>query len=121
MEYDLHRKKKVTSLLKASPYTVHDRVEFAELTKRFSKAFKEKITNPLHFDICWGSPFKLRHVTTILKVQAPSVQSLETERILERQRLEKSELQRKISWDGQIELKSKIFLERRPLPPSGFN
>ncbi|KAM3831708.1 uncharacterized protein C4orf36 homolog [Vipera latastei] len=121
MEYDLHRKKKITSVLKASPYTVHDRVEFAELTKRFSEAFKEKISNPLHFDICWGSPFKLRHVTTILKVQVPSVQTLETERILERQRLEKAELQHKVAWNGQIELKSKIFLERRPLPPSGFH
>ncbi|XP_032079901.1 uncharacterized protein C4orf36 homolog [Thamnophis elegans] len=121
MEYDLHRKKKITSVLKASPYTVHDRVEFAELTKRFSKDFKEKVTNPLHFEICWGSPFKLQHVTTILKVQVPSVESLETERILERQRLEKSELQHKVSWSGQTKLKSKVFLERRPLPPSGFH
>ncbi|XP_070612798.1 uncharacterized protein C4orf36 homolog [Erythrolamprus reginae] len=120
MEYDLHRKKKVTTVLKASPYTVHDRVEFAELTKRFSKGFKESITHPLHFEICWGYPFKLRHVRTVLKVQVPSLQSLETERVLEGQRLEKSELQRKVSWGGETELKSKVFLERRPLPPSGF-
>ncbi|KAM6441094.1 uncharacterized protein C4orf36 homolog isoform 1-T2 [Liasis olivaceus] len=118
MEYDLHRKKTLVSVLKTSTYEVHDRVEFAELTKRLLAAYKEKIINPLHYDICWGSPFKLRHVTTILKVQ-PSEQTIETERILERQRLEQIELQRKVAGQSEAELKSRILLERRPLPPSG--
>ncbi|XP_063166787.1 uncharacterized protein C4orf36 homolog [Candoia aspera] len=119
MEYDLHRKKTLTSVLKGSTYKMHDRVEFAELTKCWLSASKEKIMNPLHHDICWGSPFKLRHVTTILKVQVPSEQTIETERNLECQRFEKTELQRKVEQQGEAELKSRILLERRPLPPSG--
>ncbi|XP_061439072.1 uncharacterized protein C4orf36 homolog [Rhineura floridana] len=121
MEYDFHRKRKLESVLKASGYKVHDRAEFAEITKRLLQASAEQIGNPLHHDICWGSPFNLRHVTTILSVRIPSLQAIESERILERQRFEKIELQHKIAQQVGSELKSRILLERRPLPPSGPN
>ncbi|KAJ7327164.1 hypothetical protein JRQ81_016923 [Phrynocephalus forsythii] len=118
MEYDLYRKQKLASVLKHSTYEVHDRVEFAELTKRLLLASKEVIPNPLHFDICWGSPFKLRPVTTILKAQVPSAQMIETARLLEFSRMENIEHQKKVAQQVESELKSRILLERKPLPPS---
>ncbi|XP_053110837.1 uncharacterized protein C4orf36 homolog [Hemicordylus capensis] len=121
MEYNLHRKRNLTAVLKASIYEVHDRAEFALLTKRLLAATEEVISNPLHHDICWGSPFKLRPVTTIVKVRVPSLQTIESERLLERQRFEKIELQHKVAQQTESEFKRRRFLARRPLPPFAFN
>ncbi|XP_034969881.1 uncharacterized protein C4orf36 homolog [Zootoca vivipara] len=121
MEFDFHRKKKIESVLKDSGYKVHNRFEFAELTRRYLLASGEKISNPLHHDICWGSPFHLRPVKTILKAPIPSVQAIEFNRLLQRQRLEKIELHCKLAQQVASELKHRIYLARRPLPPSGPN
>ncbi|XP_078250671.1 uncharacterized protein LOC144589584 [Pogona vitticeps] len=118
MEYDLYRKRKLTSVLKHSDYEVHDRVGFAELTKHLLLASKEIITNPLHFDICWGSPFKLRPVTTVVKAQVPSAQMIEAARLLEFRRMENIEFQKKVAQQVESALKSRMLLERKPLPPS---
>ncbi|KAH0615820.1 hypothetical protein JD844_026371 [Phrynosoma platyrhinos] len=121
MEYDLYRTKKLTSVLKSSPYKLHDRLEFAALTRLLLLASKEVIVNPLHFDICWGCPFKLRPVTTVLKAHFPSMQMIEAEKMLEFQRIESIQRQQKLAQQVESELRSRILLERRPLPPSGPN
>ncbi|KAL8206747.1 UNVERIFIED_CONTAM: hypothetical protein K2H54_022541 [Gekko kuhli] len=81
MEYNLHRKKKLISVFKASIYKVHDRVEFASITRDLLRASQEQKRNPLHDDICYGFPFKLRPVTTpvttIWKVRVPSLEGPE--------------------------------------------
>ncbi|XP_077157091.1 uncharacterized protein C4orf36 homolog [Paroedura picta] len=116
MEYDLHRRKKLTSVLKASIYQVHDRLEFALITRDFLKLSQEQKRNPLHDDIRYGCPFKLRPVTTVWKVWYPSLEALEHERILERQRLENIDYQNKLAQEVEPELKRGAFLARRPLP-----
>ncbi|XP_066488394.1 uncharacterized protein C4orf36 homolog [Tiliqua scincoides] len=120
MEYNLHKKRKLTFVLKTSDYKVHDRAEFALLTARLLKAAQEPVANPLHHDIYWCYPFKLRPVTTNVKVQVPSLQAIELEKILERQRFEKIEYQNKVAQQTESEFRSRRFLARRPLPPSGL-
>ncbi|XP_060632205.2 uncharacterized protein C4orf36 homolog [Anolis sagrei] len=121
MEYDLYRKKKLATVFKDSPYKVHDRVEFAALTRRLLFASEEVIDNPLHFEICWGSPFKLRPVTTVLKTHFPSMQMIEAAKLLETQRLENIQRQKKLAQQVESEFRCRVLLERRPLPPSGPN
>ncbi|XP_042323083.1 uncharacterized protein C4orf36 homolog [Sceloporus undulatus] len=121
MEYDLYRKKKLTSVLKGSPYQLHDRLEFAALTRHLLLASEEVIVNPLHFDICWGSPFKLRPVTTVLKAYVPSMQTIEAEKMLEFQRTGNIQHQQKLAQQVESEFRSRMLLERRPLAPSSPN
>ncbi|XP_008109225.1 uncharacterized protein C4orf36 homolog [Anolis carolinensis] len=121
MEYNLYRKKKITTVFKDSPYKLHDRLAFAALTRRLLFATEEPIANPLHFEICWGSPFKLRPVTTVLKTHFPSMQMIQEAKLLEIQRLENIQRRKKLAKQVESEFRCRLLLERRPLPPSGPN
>ncbi|XP_069486386.1 uncharacterized protein C4orf36 homolog [Ambystoma mexicanum] len=102
----LTRKRTLRSALRGFGYSVHDPWPLALLTTAvLEEHTKAAISNLVFANIRLLHPFSLRGVTTVEKGLIPTIQTIETEKVLEAKRLNELEKQNMVAFQMQSSLR----------------